>query len=105
MEIVIFTTIIMLILREGFQQRDSIIPNKKIKAIWHGLGWVIRFNLLFLLYILKIDIWFLILAIILMWPVYNIACNIGRKQKWYYVGKNGIDGIIRKILPFIKFDK
>jgi hypothetical protein len=36
---------------------------------------------------------------------YNISCNIGLKKKWYYVSNTGIDGIIRKLLPFINFDK
>lgn len=95
----------MIILREGFQQRDRVKPSPKTSAIWHGLGWVIRFDLLLLLYVLQVNIWLLIVATILMWPVYNIACSIGRKQKWYYVDTKGIDGIIRKLLPFIKFDK
>ncbi len=95
----------MIILREGFQQRDNIAHTKKLSKIWHAIGFAMRALVFVLLYLMGTGWLLLVVAGVLMWIVYNIACNIGRKQKWYYVSKSGIDGIIRKILPFIKFDR
>lgn len=95
----------MIVLREGYQQRDDVAPSKKLSKIWHTIGWVKRVLVFVLLYLLNANWILLTIAGVSMWILYNIACNIGRKQKWYYVGKSGIDGIIRRILPFIKFDR
>lgn len=103
--IIIFAIILMIILREGFQQRDNIAHTKKLSKTWHAMGFVMRALVFVLLYLRGVGWVLLVVAGLSMWMVYNITCNIGRKQKWYYVGKSGIDGVIRKVLPFINFDK
>lgn len=103
--IIIFSIILLIIFREGFQLADKIKPSKKLSSIWHGVGFTIRGLIFTWLYLIKVEWYILTASIILMWPIYNIACSIGLGHKWYYVSKNGFDGIIRKIFPFINFDK
>jgi hypothetical protein len=95
----------LIVIREGFQQRDRVDPNQSISALWHSYGFVIRFLVFGLLYRDGASWLTLTSSVILMWPLYNLACNIGGKKKWYYVSKKGIDLIIRKILFFVNFDK
>jgi len=89
----------LIALREGFQLNDKIQPDKWISTLWHGFGWLIRFFLFGVLYRLDANTFTLIAYIIIAWPVYNIACNIGLKQKWYYVGSTSF---IDKALKALK---
>lgn len=106
--IIIVTAIIISLLitaREGYQQRDRVEPKQKYSKIWHQLGFFIRFLLTGITFVLTLNWYLTSLMVIIFWPLYNIACNIGAKKKWYYLSDKGIDGMIRKLLPFVKFDK
>lgn len=105
MNIILLIIITLLItLREGFQQADSLKHSEHLSKIWHILGFLIRSLLFTLFYIIGTHWLILATSVLIMWPLYNIACNIGRKQKWYYLSNSGIDKILRKIFFFIKFD-
>ena len=96
---------LLLAVREGFSLRDKIEPDKGFSKAWHWFGFLIRLLLAGIMFQASFN-WFLTgIVIVILWPVYNIASNIGLKQKWYYLSNKGIDGILRKLLPFIKFDK
>jgi hypothetical protein len=95
---------LLITIREGFQQRDILVPDPAVSFAWHLYGWMIRFFVFSLLFRLGATFWMLVLSVFIMWPLYNIACNIGRKNKWYYLSDKGLDGIIRKMLPFINFN-
>ena len=98
----VWMLIVFLILREGFQQRDWKYPNASVNKWWHIYGWFMRLMIVGILYN-STKSWFqTIVAILLLWVVYNISCALGRKEKWYYLGSSGIDGIIRKVGVVIK---
>lgn len=101
----IIVVALFIVVREGFQQRDRVEPENGYSKAWHWFGFLIRLMVAGIMFQSSKD-WLLTgLTIFILWPVYNIACNIGAKQKWYYLSKSGIDLIIRKCLPFINFDK
>lgn len=101
----LFFLIAMLVLREAFQQADFKKHNPAYSDIWHILGFMMRFIIFGVLFQVGAKTWVLALSVLLMWPAYNVAINIGRGNKWYYVSKRGIDGIIRKVFFFVNFDK
>jgi len=95
---------LLIVIREGFQQADWKKHNPAYSDIWHLLGWVMRFIAFALLYRFGASWITLIISVVIMWPVYNIACNIGRGNKWYYLSKKGIDLLLRKVFFFVNFD-
>ena len=99
-----FAIAVLIVVREGFQQRDRVDPNQSISALWHSYGFIMRFLVFGLLYRTGADWIVLTASVVLMWPLYNVSCNLGGKKKWYYVSDRGIDLIIRKILFFVNFD-
>ena len=99
----LFFLIFLIIAREGFQQADWKKYNPAYSDIWHILGWVMRFIAFGMLYRTGANWILLFISVLLMWPIYNIVINIGRGNKWYYLSDKGIDGILRKILFFVKF--
>ncbi len=104
----IFAVAILIVIREGFQQRDRVEPKKFYSDMWHLQGLVIRLLIFGLVYRLAPESYKIILSVItavLFWPVYNISCNIGMRRKWYYLSNKGIDKVIRKVLFFINFYK
>jgi fatty-acid desaturase len=94
-----------LLAREIFQLRDKTEPNKGYSKAWHAMGWFMRLLVVGLIFQATFNWLLTTLMIIILWPVYNISCNIGLKRKWYYVSNSGIDWVIRKIFFFINFDK
>jgi len=105
----IFIIAIAVVLREGVQERYRISPYNKWSELWHRIGLVVRMFLVFVIgYLTKQSLLMQIilcsLATIILWPLYNISCNIGAKKNWKYLRKKGIDGVIRKIFPNINFD-
>lgn len=96
---------LLITVREGFQQRDRVEPENGYSKAWHWFGFLMRFLVFALVFRLGQSWIYNSIAIVILWPLYNIACNIGMKQKWYYLSNKGIDGFIRKCLPFINFDK
>lgn len=94
---------LLIVCREAYQQADWKKHNPSYSDIWHVLGWLMRFITFGLLYRAGANWIILSVSIVLLWPVYNIAINIGRGNKWYYLSDKGIDGILRKILFFVKF--
>jgi len=100
-----FALALLIVIRESFQERTRVKPNPGISDLWHAYGWLMRFLLFGLLYRSGATWLMLSASVIIMWPLYNIGCNIGAGRRWYYVSKRGIDLIIRKILFFVNFDK
>ena len=96
---------LFLVVREGFQMRDRIDWNKSLSKAWHWFGFLMRLMVVGIMYLVSRNWWLTLLVAFMLSVLYNIACNIGLKRKWYYVSKSGIDGLIRKILPFVNFDK
>jgi hypothetical protein len=76
----------LITIREGFKFRDQIYPSKTMSFIWHTFGWLTRFFLFGVLFRLGASTFTLIVSVIIMWPLYDIACNLGLKKKWNYVG-------------------
>lgn len=93
-----------LIAREGFQMRDKKEPNQGYSTAWHAMGWFMRLFIVGIIFQLTWSIPLTIVMALLLTVGYNISCNIGLKQKWYYVSNKGIDKIIRKVFFFINFD-
>jgi len=94
---------LFLVAREGFQQRDRIEPNKDYSKAWHIMGWFMRLLLVGAIYQCTLNWYYVVGMTFLLWVIYNISCNIGSKQKWFYLSDSGIDKILRKILFFVKF--
>jgi hypothetical protein len=96
----------LITIREGLQHRDRIIPSKTLSKCWHYVGGFMRISLFVLLYFVTHNWMILSACAIIMFPLYNIACSVGRKQKWWYVGNVALtDRMIRKLFFFINFDK
>ena len=96
---------LLICVREGFQNRDRIDWNKSINRMWHIYGFVMRFLLVGLMYMITENWIYTASVAVIVWPFYNISCAIGLRKKWYYVGKDGTDWLIRKVFFFINFDK
>ena len=102
---IILVVALFLIAREGFQQRDRVDPSNPVSKTWHAFGWFMRLLITGVAYQSTGSYLYVLLFVVLFWPVYNISCNIGAKRKWYYVSKSGIDGLIRKMFYKINFDQ
>ena len=102
---IVIVIAMLLAVREGFSLRDRIDPGKGYSKAWHWFGFLIRLLLAGIMFQATFNWWLTGIVVVIIWPVYNIACNIGLKKKWYYLSNKGIDGVIRKLLPFIRFDK
>lgn len=102
---ILFFVMLLITLREGFQQADWFKHNPSYSTIWHTLGLLMRFMVFGLLYREGANTIELIISVVIMWPMYNIACNIGRNKKWYYLSNKGVDLLLRKLFFFINFDK
>jgi len=78
---------------------------ERLSFAWHGVGLVMHVLLVAL--IAFIGGWFwAIVAFLLNWLGHNIIIAMIMGQKWFYVGKTAwTDKLIRRILPFINFDK
>lgn len=96
---------LFVIVREGFQQRDRVAPSDNASLSWHWFGLLIRLLIVGLMFQYTYN-WYLtgLIAFILS-VVYTVSCNVGSKNKLYYLSNRGIDKLIRKILFFINFDK
>ena len=111
----VFLSLICVLFKEGAERLSDKLLNAYITGnqseLTHKMGWFLRLGLLFILglsshHLSLLMYWMLIgLFILIAWPGFNITINIFRKSKWYYVGKNGIDGLIRKVFFFVNFDK
>jgi len=110
----IFLILISFLVKEGaeraFDRKDK-TPRSKWSRLYHIMSLFVRIGLFLLLGLLTKHIpgimKFIYLATFafLAWPGYNITINLFRGDKWYYVGTDGIDRVIRKILFFVNFDK
>ncbi len=103
--LILFAIVLLIVLREGYQQADSKEPSEQLSKIWHTLGGFMRAFIVVLFYLLNAHLYILIAIVFLLWPVYNIACNLGRKQHPLYLSDRGIDKLIKKVLFFVKFPK
>lgn len=96
---------VFLIVREGFQLRDKVEPENGYSRAWHWFGFLMRLMIAGIMFQVSGSWLLTVLVIVILWPVYNISCNIGMKKKWHYLSKSGIDLVLRKIFRFINFDK
>lgn len=111
--VLIFLTLFAFLIKEGAERaydKQVKSPKNKLSKLYHIMSLFVRLGLFLTLGYFTKDLTeykLLLLAsfVIIAWPMYNITINIFRKDKWYYVGKGGIDGVIRKLLPLINFDK
>ena len=73
--------------------------------LWHGVAAIIHVIIILLCaYLYKW--WGLAVGLFVNWILYNIIIAKFLRQKWYYVGTTSrVDRIIRKLLPFINFDR
>jgi hypothetical protein len=77
----------------------------RLSWVWHGIGFVFHFLLVVLFAFVGGWLW-AVIGFFLNWIGHNIIIAVIMGQKWYYVGKTAwFDKMIRKLLPFIKFDK
>ena len=97
-QIILLLITVLTTLREGFQQRDRVEPSGSVRFVWHMYGWLIRFLVFALLYLAGSGWIILSASVFVMWPIYNVACNIGMKKKWYYLSDKGIDKYIKRFL-------
>ena len=102
---ILFSIALLIVMREGYQQADSKEPSEQLSDVWHTLGWFMRALVILSMYLLDADLYLLIAAGLVMWPIYNVACNLGRKQHPLYLSDHGIDKLIKKVLFFVKFPK
>lgn len=102
--ILLFLIVILIPLREGYQQRDRVEPSKYTSNIWHGLGLIMRLILILFIYITTKNLIYTTATLFMLTVVYSIACAIGSKQKWYYLSNRGIDKILRRLLFWIDFN-
>lgn len=110
-----FLALLCFLIKEGAERAYDKFQNLQIKidmsTLYHIMSLVIRVFLFFIIGLetqelaLGLKLFWLGSFALIAWPIYNITINIFRKDKWYYVGKSGIDGLIRKIFFFINFDK
>lgn len=113
--IFIFLALILIGVREGLVIKDMLDnkPSPMESRWWHRTGLAIRSCLILAVFLLvkpfgyeSLVLWIYTgISILLASIWYDIAINLIEGNKWYYVGPNGIDGFIRKILFFINFDK
>ena len=105
--IFVFILVIYNTLQEGFQHRDRIEPDGSISRAWHIFGLIIRFSGFAILMLLVkqepqwIKIFLGTAYAIMAWPLYNISCAIGGKQKWYSLSDKGIDLALKTIKRFL----
>jgi len=72
---------------------------------WHTIAFIVKLPLVAVAYIESGLIAALVVTFI-CWIPYNIVIALMMGQKWYYVGKTAwTDKLIRKLLPFINFDR
>lgn len=111
--VIVFLTLISFLFKEASERLSDKILNAYITGnqskLSHQMGLFLRIGLFFILGLdakhTEVMLILLLLYVIIAWPMFNITINIFRKMKWYYVGTGGIDGLIRKVLFFINFDK
>jgi len=78
---------------------------KRLSWVWHGVGAIFHFILIMMFAFVGGWIWMLV-GLFLNWIGHNIIIALIMGQKWYYVGTTAwFDKQIRKLLPFINFDK
>ena len=107
----VFILMLFILFREGFNMRERITPDVDYAEGWHKIGWWLRAMVFIIVQLITKEIGvreqiiYGLATLITLWPLYNLACNIGLRRKWYYVGKKGIDWVIRKIFYKVNFDK
>jgi hypothetical protein len=78
---------------------------ERLSFAWHGVGLVMHVLLVALIAFIGGWLW-AVMGFFLNWIGHNIIIAVIMGQKWYYVGKTAwFDKMIRKLLPFINFDK
>jgi len=93
---------VLIVLRESFKRRDEVKPSKAVSNWWHIYGWFMRLFVIGIVYQVSHNWWYVLFMVVLLFPIYNIGCAIGGKQKWYYLSGKGIDGLLLDIWMFIK---
>ena len=104
-DILIMTLLIILLI--GVREAYSLsywVKKRNVSNMWHGIGFLIRAFLCMLAY--KFGGWIGFgIAVLLASVVYDLLCNLGLEQKWWYVGStSNFDRIRNKLYKaFIKF--
>lgn len=105
----IVLTLIMLAIREGMLQKyiyRKMKPaeKRKLSKQWHAVGGIARVLLIALTVVAGWS--WLAAAAVAGSLLYNVAINLYKGHKWWYVGTVALtDRIIRKLFFFINFDK
>ena len=94
--------------REGFILRSGKYEAGALSFAWHAVGW---FNRLFIFIMVMIitdrDMFHAVMAVIILWPLFNVACNIGlNKPKWWRFWDFGttqmMSGAIKELINWLK---
>jgi len=89
---------VLIVIREGFQQRDRVDPGKGYSKAWHWFGFIMRLLLAGAIYQTSQSWTLTIITIAFLWVGYNMSCNIGAKKPLFYLSDKGIDGAIKRFL-------
>ena len=94
---ILFLIALLVTIREGLQQRDRVQPGKGVSKLWHFTGFLIRLSIFAVMVFLRAPVFLLLITALVIWPLYNIACNLGARQPWYYLSDKGTDGVIKRL--------
>jgi len=84
---------------------EQYAKSKRLSWVWHKIGFIIHFLLVVLFAFVGGWIWMLV-GFFLNWIGHNIIIALMMGQKWYFVGTTAdTDKLIRKLFPFINFDR
>lgn len=96
---------------EGFILRSGKYEADALSFAWHAVGWFNRlFIFIMVIIITDSNIYHAVAAVIILWPLFNVACNIGlNKAKWWRFWDFGttqmMSGMIKDLLTWIKRKK
>jgi hypothetical protein len=77
--------------REGIHNKDLANVSFPLRSKWKQVGVVIRAGITLTAYP---DITLMLILAIILWIGYDIACAIGLKKPWWYIGTTSkIDGL------------
>ena len=97
--------------REGFILRSGKYKADALSFAWHAVGWFNRlFIFIIVMFVTDRNISHSVAAVIILWPLFNIACNIGlNKAKWWRFWDFGttqkFSGMIKDFITWINGTK
>jgi len=103
--ILILISLLLFALWNGLVIKWKLSGDQKYSRYWHIVAFLVKLPLVAVVFIAS-DWYFALVAGFVCWIPYNVIIALVIGQRWYYVGKTAwFDIQIRKLLPFIKFDK